>query len=277
MAIGGGGSIVGIIIALLYVFLGGNPNDLGGFTTGTGQGAVSDDTAQADFNDRCVTGADANEYADCRVLGAVESLDAFWSAQMPAAGFAYQQPGVVVFDQTTSSACGQASSSTGPFYCPADQTMYVDVTFYDSLEQFGFEDGPLAEMYVIAHEYAHHIENLVGVFDVADRSGSGADSDSVKVELMADCLAGNWMGYAATVPDPETGQPFLKPITEAQLNNALAAAGSVGDDRIQETVQGQAQPHTFTHGTSEQRIEFVKRGYEYGTVAACDLFGVTQR
>ncbi|HZL80614.1 MAG TPA: neutral zinc metallopeptidase, partial [Demequina sp.] len=186
-------------------------------------------------------------------------------------------PGVVVFDQATSTACGTASSATGPFYCPPDQTLYADTTFFSSLTQFGFEGGNLAEAYVIAHEYGHHVENELGIFDIADRSGTGTNSDSVKIELMADCLAGVWVGHAATTPDPDTGIPFLEPITQAQLDNALAAAASVGDDRIQETIQGEATPHTFTHGTSEQRTQAFTTGYTNGTVASCDAFGVLNR
>lgn len=275
MAIGGG--IGGLIVALLIILLGGNPDDFGLGTTGGNAAAPQDDTAQQDLASRCTTGASANTYADCRVLAVIESLDAFWTDAMPGVGVTHELPGVVVFDQSTSTGCGTASSATGPFYCPPDQTLYVDTTFFDSLAQFGFEDGTLAEAYVVAHEYGHHIENELGVFDIADRTGTGANSDSVKVELMADCLAGVWVGHAATTADPDTGQPFLQPITQEQLDNALTAAASVGDDRIQQTVQGEADPHTFTHGTSQQRQNAFNTGYQSGTVAACDAFGVVGR
>lgn len=279
VAIGGG--IGGLVIALILWALTG---DAGFLSSAVGAGApvggassVQDDTAQQDFNTRCATGASANEFADCRVLAVIESLDAYWADALPAAGFNHELPGIVVFDRTTSSGCGNAMSATGPFYCPPDQTMYVDTTFFDSLAQYGFESGNLAEAYVVAHEYGHHIENELGIFDIADRSGTGANSDSVKVELMADCLAGVWVGQASTVPDPETGVPFLEPVTQEQLDNALAAAASVGDDRIQETVQGESDPHTFTHGSSEQRTDAFITGYTNGTVASCDAFGVVGR
>ena len=271
LAIGGG--LGGLAIVLLYMFLGGNPNDLGALMGGSGTAPV-DDTAQQDLAERCQTGADANQYTDCRMVGTVNSLDAYWADALPAAGFAFDYPGIVLFDQATSSGCGTASSSTGPFYCPPDQTIYLDVSFFDVLEtEFGSSGGPLAEMYVMAHEYGHHIENQIGVFDVADRSGTGEDSDSVKVELMADCLAGVWAGHAATVPD-ESGTPFLQPITDVQLADALSAAEAVGDDRIQEATQGESDPHTFTHGSSEQRAEAFTVGYQRGTLAACDAFGL---
>lgn len=278
MAIGGG--IGGLIIVILALIFGIDPSalNLDSGTSGQGgSGAVQDDTAQQDYNTRCATAAAAEKYADCRVLPVVESLDAYWADALPAAGFTHELPGIVVFDQSTSTACGTASSATGPFYCPPDQTLYVDTTFFDSLSQFGYENGNLAEAYVVAHEYGHHIENELGIFEIADRSGTGANSDSVKVELMADCLAGVWVGHAATTPDPDTGVPFLEPITQDQLDNALAAAASVGDDRIQQTVQGEADPHTFTHGTSQQRTDAFTTGYTNGTVASCDSFGVVGR
>jgi len=278
IAVGGGiGALV--IGLLLWVLTGDSSFFTGGLDTSV-QGAgttVQDDTAQQDFNARCVTGSSANTYADCRVLAVVESLDAYWADAMPAAGFTHALPGIVVFDQSTPSSCGTATSSTGPFYCPTDKTLYADTTFFDSLSEFGYENGNLAEAYVVAHEYGHHIENELGVFDIADRSGTGTNSDSVKVELMADCLAGVWVGHAATTPDPDTGMPFLEPVTQEQLDNALAAAASVGDDRIQQTIQGEVTPHTFTHGTSQQRTDAFTDGYTRGTVAACDTFGVIGR
>lgn len=273
IAIGGGaGGIVIVVIVLVLSLVTGQ--DLTSILDETTYETTAEDgAAQESFDDRCLTGADANQYADCRVLGAVESLDVYWASTLPQLGVEYRQPGVVVFDGTTSSACGTASGATGPFYCPTDQTIYLDTTFFASLYEFGYEAGPTAEVYVVAHEYAHHIENLMGVFAVADRTTTGADSDTVRVELMADCLAGDWLGDASTTIDPDTGQTFLAPITSDQLDNALAAAESIGDDRIQETIQGEAQPHTFTHGTSEQRRSAVVHGYENGP-ASCDLFGV---
>jgi len=278
VAIGGG--LGGVIIVILALIIGLDPSTLGLDSGDQGLGGAAgaqDDTAQQDYNTRCDTAAAAEEFADCRVLPVIESLDAYWTDALPAAGFRHDLPGVVIFDQSTASPCGTATSATGPFYCPPDQTLYADTTFFASLHQFGYEDGNLAEAYVIAHEYGHHIENEMGIFGIADRSGTGATSDSVKVELMADCLAGVWVGHAATTPDPDTGIPFLKPITQAQLDNALAAAASVGDDRIQQTVNGEADPHTFTHGSSEQRTAAFTTGYRNGTVASCDAFGVISR
>lgn len=269
MAVGGG--IGSVLLVLLFVLFGG---DLGDSDLPAEPGPASDDSAYDDFNDRCTTGADANEYADCRVVGAMNSLDAFWAEELPTVGTELVLPGIVVFDQATTSGCGQASAATGPFYCPTDQSIYVDVAFWDVLStQFGANGGPLAEMYVIAHEYGHHLQNQLGIFDIANRGDTGPESDSVRVELMADCLAGVWAGHASTVPD-ETGQPFLAPLTEADIQDALSAAGSVGDDRIQEARGGEANPHTYTHGTAEERQAWFMEGFTNGNVVACDQFGV---
>ncbi|MFO7244161.1 MAG: neutral zinc metallopeptidase [Actinomycetes bacterium] len=278
VAIGGG--IGGLLIVLLFMLLGIDPSTVGldpGSSGGGGAGSAQDAELQEDFATRCATGASANEHADCRVLATIESLDAFWVDALPAAGFRHRLPAVVVFDQATSSGCGQASSATGPFYCPLDQSMYIDTGFFTQLAAFGYEQGNLAEAYVVAHEYGHHIQNEMGIFDIADRSQTGPDSDTVRVELMADCLAGVWVGHAASVPDPDTGVPFLQPITEEQLQNAIAAAESVGDDRIQQVTSGNVSPHSFTHGTSQQRRDAFVTGYNAGTVAACDMFGVVGR
>ena len=182
-------------------------------------------------------------------------------------------PAAEAFEGQTTTGCGAASASTGPFYCPPDQTIYLDLGFYDVLQsQFGAQDGPLAEMYVTAHEYGHHVQNLTGVMDQAQRQGTGAESDSVRVELQADCYAGMWVGNAATQVDPDTGVTFLEPITTDQLQQALSAAEAVGDDHIQQQSGGGVNPDSWTHGSSEQRQRWFTTGYEQGTLAACDTF-----
>lgn len=271
MAIGGG--IGGLLLLLVGAFLG---VDLTGLLGGSSGSTVSanDPAAQAQLEQQCNTGEDANNSSDCLVVGTVNSLDSYWSSAVPALGAGFSYPEVVLFDSQTSTGCGTASVQTGPFYCPPDTTIYVETNFIQLLADLGGSTGPLAQEYVIAHEYGHHIQQLLGVFDVADRSGTGATSDSVKVELMADCLAGVWTHFAATAPDAG-GTPFLVPPTDAEINDALSAAGAVGDDSIQEATQGQANPDSFTHGTSEQRVQAFTLGYQAGSVAQCDPFGVT--
>lgn len=220
----------------------------------------------------CETAERANTDSECRYGWTIDSLDEFWAATLPEqAGVAYTQPGAVTFSDATTTGCGNASSSTGPFYCPADETVYVDVSFFGVLrDQFGSSGGPLAEEYVVAHEVGHHIEQITGVMSTADRSGTGPESDSVRIELMADCLAGMWASNAATLPDPATGKPFLEPITDADLADALSAAEAVGDDRIQEAATGSVNPESWTHGSAEQRQRWFMTGYQGGTLEQCN-------
>jgi predicted metalloprotease len=267
-----GGGIGALVIALLAMFLGGG--DLGPVTqvlTESGQQPQSVGDGQAQYVDDC-TAEQANTDRECRLSGTVQSLDAYWERVLPEqAGVQYVQPPVESFAGGTNTACGAASSATGPFYCPPDQTVYVDVSFFDELrDRFGSSGGPFAEMYVTAHEVGHHIEQLVGAMDAADRGGSGPESDSVRIELMADCLAGMWAGEASRVVDPDTGVTFLEPITEAQLRDAFSAAAAVGDDRIQQQATGQVNPEGFTHGTSEQRVRWFSIGYNNGTLQDCN-------
>lgn len=275
IAIGGGagGIVIILLFLLMQIFGGGNgTSGLDGLTNN-----AQDETTNQDFAASCQTGADANASMDCRVAGTINSLDDYWSDAMPAVAESFALPGVVIFDTTTSTACGTGSAQMGPFYCPPDQTIYLDTGFFDELEsQYGASGGPLAQMYVIAHEYGHHIENTIGVFDVADRGDSGTDSDSVKVELMADCLAGVWAGHAATTEDA-SGVTLIKPLTQQDVNDALSAAAAVGDDRIQQKATGRVDESSFTHGSAEQRQAAFVTGYTKGTITACDSFGVLGR
>jgi len=265
-----GGGIGGIaVVALILILQATGNSDLANVVNQVagGQGGAG---AQAESTLPACTAAQANSDRDCRLEGTIESLDVYWAAAVPTQ---FSQPGVVSFTQAVNTACGNASSASGPFYCPPDQTIYLDVSFYDDLEsQLGAEDGPLAEMYVTAHEYGHHIQNLTGVMDQADRQGTGADSDSVRTELQADCYAGMWVGDATETLDPDTGEPFLEPITQEQLQNALGAAAAVGDDHIQQRGGGDVNPDAFSHDTSEQRERWFTTGYQQGTLEACDTF-----
>ena len=255
-----GGGLGTLIIIALVLLSGGNLGDLGGL--GVGQpdaGPVSSELAT-----ECQTGADANERQDCRIVGAVNSLDEYWSGAFEASGNQYQAPSTVLFTDAVSTACGGASSAVGPFYCPLDQTIYLDLGFYEQLEtRFGAEGGPFAEMYVIAHEYGHHVQNLLGLLEAG--RDAGAEGGAVRTELQADCFAGVWGGNAV-----DTG--FLEPLTPDQIAQALDAASVIGDDRIQETTQGQVNPETWTHGSSEQRQQWFTIGLEARDANACNTF-----
>jgi len=262
----GGGGIAALVVALIYVFSNGQV-DLSG-VAGGGAGAQ---TTEGTIGECSVE--QANTDPSCRLSATIQSLDAYWGPTVTAVGVSFAQPEVLSFNGAADTACGTASSSTGPFYCPPDATIYLDLSFFDELQsRFGAEGGPLAEEYVEAHEYGHHVQQITGVMDKAQRGGTGAESDSVRVELQADCYAGMWAGKAATTIDPDRGVPFLEPITPETLEQALSAAQAVGDDHIQAQSGGGINPDTWTHGSSEQRARWFTTGYEQGTFEACDTF-----
>lgn len=266
-----GGGVGGLVIVLVAVFLGVDPSSLG--LGDPGGGAPATQGSGSDFAE-CTTGAAANASVDCRIIATAESLDAVWADVLPAGGGpAYTQPGLQIFDGSTQTACGAATSATGPFYCPGDQAVYVDSSFFDVLvRDYGSSGGPLAQEYVIAHEFGHHVTDQLGLLRRAQQDPSGASSGSVRAELQADCFAGVWANHATTEPDPQSGVPFLQPLTDTDIADALSAAASVGDDRIQQASGGRANPEAFTHGTSAQRQRWFTTGYRGGDVASCDTF-----
>jgi uncharacterized protein len=266
LAVGGGGLGV-IVLFVVSQFLG---VDLTGLAGG-GDQSGSQNTEGSSL-ENCTTGADANANVECRMKGAAASLDAYWADEYPQLGGQYQPPQpTALFTDSAGTGCGTASSATGPFYCPPDTTIYIDTAFFDQLRsQFGSSGGPLAEMYVVAHEWGHHIQNLSGTLEKTQDGQTGAGSNSVRTELQADCFAGAWAAAASDTTDP-SGVPFLEPITPAQISDALSAASAVGDDRIQQATQGQVNPEGWTHGSSEQRQRWFQTGYDRGA-GSCDTF-----
>lgn len=269
IGVGAGGGLV-LILALVGPLLG---VDLSALAPLLG-GEQSQQGAEQDLS-HCDTGADANEDVECRMVGAATSLDAYWAKVFADSGLSnYATPGFVIFEQSTMSGCGQASAATGPFYCPPEQGIYLDTGFFDQLRsQFGASGGPLAEMYVVAHEWGHHISNIRGAMNGLNLRDSGPTSDSVRLELQADCYAGAWAVAASTQPDG-SGTTFLQPITRQQIQDALNAAAAIGDDRIQEASGVNVNPHQWTHGSSEQRQRWFLAGFEGGP-AACDTFSTS--
>jgi predicted metalloprotease len=258
-----GGGLGTIVIIALVLLMGGNLGDIVG-GGGLGAAPAQEGPVSSELATECQTGADANERQDCRIVGTVNSLDAYWSDAFAASGQEYARPKTTLFSDAVDTACGAASSAVGPFYCPVDQTIYLDLGFYDELEtRFGAEGGPFAEEYVLAHEFGHHVQNLLGLLEAG--RDTGAEGGAVRTELQADCFAGVWGANAV-----ETG--YLEPITRDQVNQALNAASVIGDDRIQEQTQGQVNPETWTHGSSEQRQEWFSTGLDAGSADACDTF-----
>jgi predicted metalloprotease len=205
----------------------------------------------------------------CRVVATGNSVDAVWSELMSG----YHRPRVRLYSGRVDTGCGPATSDVGPFYCPMDETAYFDTDFFQVLvDRFGSSGGPLAQEYVVAHEFGHHVQNLQGLLGRAQQGAQGATGNGVRTELQADCYAGVWAHYASITQQKSTGVPFLEPLSDADIADALSAAASVGDDRIQKSVTGHTNPESWTHGSSEQRQHWFTTGYETGDPNKCDTF-----
>lgn len=265
VAIGGG--VGGLLILVVALFLGVDPS-----TVIPQQGQIGTEGVEAPGFDlsQCKTGADANRIVQCRVVATANSVDGVWEQLMPD----YTRPQVRIFTGQVDTGCGPATSDVGPFYCPADQTAYFDTDFFQVLvDQFGSSGGPLAQEYVVAHEFGHHVQNLKGVLDRAHGPGAqGPTGAGVRTELQADCYAGVWAHYAAITKQESTGVPFLEPLSDKDIADALSAAASVGDDRIQEAATGRVNPEAWTHGSAEQRQKWFTAGYQTGDPNKCDTF-----
>ena len=263
-----GGGIGGLLIVVIALFLGVDPSTVlpqGGTTEYDSQGveAPGFDLGQ------CKTGKDANTIVQCRVVATGNSVDGVWAQLLKG----YTRPKMRLFSQSVNTGCGPATTDVGPFYCPVDQTAYFDTSFFQVLtDQFGSSGGPLAQEYVVAHEFGHHVQNLLGVLGRAQQGPGGAEGNGVRTELQADCYAGVWAHYAAITKQESTGVPFLEPLTDKDIADALSAASSVGDDRIQKSSTGRVNPETWTHGSSAERQKWFTTGYQTGDPNKCDTF-----
>lgn len=260
-----GGGVGGLLIVVIALFLGVDP----GTVLPQQQRILAEGVETPGFDlSQCKTGADANDFVQCRVVATGNSLDAVWSQLKPD----YTRPGVEIFSGSVDTRCGLATSAVGPFYCPADQSAYFDTDFFDVLrDQFGSSGGPFAQEYVVAHEFGHHVQQLQGSLARAQGDPEGPTGGGVRTELQADCYAGVWAHYAAVTKQDSTGVP-LEPLTDNDIADALSAASAVGDDRIQEAATGRVNPESWTHGSSEQRQKWFTVGYQTGDPTKCDTF-----
>jgi predicted metalloprotease len=263
-----GGGLAGILVIIviigIFFFLNGGLSG-GSGNTGLQPGPLSTNLAS------CQTGADANAREDCRIVGYVNSVNAYWQEEYPKlTNQPYTVAQTTLFSNTYNTGCGQASTQTGPFYCPADKNVYLDLAFFDVLtSELGGTAAPLAQAYVIAHEYGHHAQDLLGVLDRMNDGDTGPTSNGVRIELQADCYAGVWAAHAV-----DTG--YIEPLSQTDVNDALQEAKAVGDDWIQQHTGGGVNPDSWTHGSSEQRVRWFTNGYRGGDPSYCDTFSTNQ-
>ncbi|MFC4012843.1 neutral zinc metallopeptidase [Nonomuraea purpurea] len=273
---GGGCLLLLLAVAGLFLFgvvpspfTGGQGGPQGGGQAPNAPPALS---PSGNLAERCRKGSDTNQSEDCRIVGTVNSIQSYWRQAFQERGLGPYRPAkTVLYSQAVNSGCGPADSAVGPFYCPADRKVYLDLSFFNTLQRdFGAKGGPVAQAYVIAHEYGHHVQNLLGTMNRIDvDSRPGAESPSVRLELQADCYAGVWIHNAV-----KTGF-YRVPFSRADIAEALNAAAAVGDDSIQRRTQGHITPDAFTHGTSQQREKWFVTGYETGVPERCDTFSGT--
>lgn len=260
----GGGGLGLIVMLVIYLIFGGLPGGGGGgFAVDPGTGQFPQAPAPTEEELQKAPADDPAKFVDF-VAG---DVDATWQKLFADSGKVYEPPIVVLYDDQVSTACGNAPATVGPFYCPADKKVYLDLPFMAELQQRLGANGDFAQAYIVAHEIGHHVQNLLGVMEDVDlarqENPDDANDLSVRLELQADCLAGIWAHSAVRQQDLlETGD----------LEEALTAAAAVGDDRIQKQAGGEVNPDTFTHGSGEQRVTWFKNGFEAGDPTGCDTF-----
>ena len=271
----GGGKLGLLLVAVFLVVAMCSTGNVPGINQAGDGGGAGDNQGDSGLYEGCEDGEDANNSVECQRVAVENSLVDYWSSTLPdLAAVKFTPSPIRTFTSGTSTGCGSATSQTGPFYCPADSTIYLDPTFFrDVLEnQLGGKGGDFVEPYVIGHEYGHHIQNLMGTMGKV-RTQQGAGSDAVRLELQADCYAGMWTRSAVSTTDDQ-GQTLFEDLDQGDIDEAVDSAKTVGDDRIQKKASGRVDPDGWTHGSSAQRMQWFMVGYERGSLQACDTFSV---
>lgn len=269
--IAAGGGLGVVVLTVLALCTGADPSSLLALespveASGDGLGNLEQE---------CQVVADIDDNPDCRFVLYVNSIQDYWDAEFARRGARYQAAVTTFFSGGVRTACGAASSQVGPFYCPGDRGVYLDLGFFTEMRnRFGVDAGAFGEAYVLAHEYGHHVQNLTGQMQQV-RPGTGPASDAVRLELQADCYAGTWAHHATTSP-ADDGLPLILELTEEDIRQGLTAAAAVGDDYIQERFQGTVTPESWTHGSSEQRQRWFLTGLQTGQLESCDTFSTAQ-
>ena len=272
--IGGKGGVGGVILIVALVVLsqclGVNPFAGADYST-----SRLGDAQDSGRYDHCETGEDANDDHDCARVAIENSLTDYWDSELDDRFRAIET--LTTFSGSVNTACGGADSSVGPFYCPGDEGIYLDTTFFDQVleDQLGGPDGGFVEFYVLAHEYGHHISNLLGFMGQVRTQETGPTSPGVRLELQADCYAGMWANHATTTED-ESGEVLIEDLSDEDITLAIEAAEAVGDDRIQRKTQGQVNEESWTHGSAAQRKHWFLVGYEDGSLDDCDTFAASE-
>ncbi|AEV82784.1 membrane protein [Actinoplanes sp. SE50] len=268
----GGGGLTGIIITVILLVVGGyfGVNNLGG---GGGGGSSKADNTK--IRNECKQ-SDKLQKLDCRNVLYINSIQAYWATEMPQAfGKQYEKVNTTIFRSRVNTGCGAADSGVGPFYCPADNHVYIDLTFYDQLAKELGAPGEFAQPYVLAHEYGHHVQDLLGT-EAKMRQAQNADKSqanlqSVRLELQADCYAGAWAKGATGTADAKGNKVFTS-LTDSDIQQGIQTAGQIGDDTLQKRGGGTVNPAEFTHGTSADRQKWFRTGYDSGDPTKCDTF-----
>ena len=279
-----GGGVGGVVVVIVALLLGVDLDTLGTGSPGSdplGSGGPGGSQASIDSGqefqahiDQCDL-AQANSDTVCRIVATTESLEDVWGAQLPEqVGMRWSQPRTTVFTGVVDTRCGAASSDVGPFYCPADSRVYIDPAFFDDVlvDRLGGSPRGAAQMYVVAHEFGHHLQTMLGDIRRSQQDPQGPSSGAVRVELQADCYAGLWAHHATTTPAPGGQAPLLESLTGQDVDAIVRTAEAIGDDHIQHTGGARVDPRSWTHGSSDMRRQWFLTGYEQGSVQACDTF-----